>query len=600
MFLALSALAQGPNAATAPAVALPNPDGLALSPQGFRVTGAASDTYRFGAAFAQWRPKESTEDRQVIQGRDFALAPAAMRWGRWSPGVELYYPLGFELRSNADLSPFLTWAQGTVDAGNPTAPTNWVMISTQIAQPPVLLIFDSPVQLQTSGRVGDWRIRPVGRFKGWVRVMAPLGPRRVGSTARDLGQAVKAIQPWIKHVRPDTPRLLKSEVRDDDGSVTQIWTFDRVGAIVPRAVSLARVGGYDLRLLTGAVPAMDLATGPVSFSTEPRIAVRFPMRRVPLGRPLVVGPTPTAGASTVSGFDAAGLLNLALENLASHREATVDESVSRAQEEFDLSLSPAATSSGPNPRPTPDPSLRDYTGVPAPLLAAHALLNQSQMLAEGTLETKNQPLSYLNRRFDPVRWVTVGSELPDQGMVDGTLAVANALAPEPELRARAAMLHAGRVAVATLPLFQQRRQFAVSDVPPDPLATLRRTLFTDPIEIPRPHPFVQALMSRVRIMSAVSVQATPHEGGYLLTWTHAADAPRVLILVSGYPVQVEARKNLARVTPRALLGVNALSFEPEAAGECQVWLRLPDWAEPLPAAAPPPIHLGGAPMPEGN
>ncbi|MEZ5162860.1 MAG: hypothetical protein R2688_03720 [Fimbriimonadaceae bacterium] len=70
------------------------------------------------------------------------------------------------------------------------------------------------------------------------------------------------------------------------------------------------------------------------------------------------------------------------------------------------------------------------------------------------------------------------------------------------LRLRAAMLHAGLVAEKVLPIYQEKRGFeAKKGEQPDPLASLRLSLFSDATVITNIHPYVASLLGHVRVLS---------------------------------------------------------------------------------------------------
>ncbi|MCB0825196.1 MAG: hypothetical protein KDC26_03325 [Armatimonadetes bacterium] len=532
------------------------------------------EKFKFASPVKEMALKEESEQTAFYRGRDFAMTPSAFKFHRSTPGMEMYFALGFELNFGSNLSPFLSWGEGTVDAGNPTAPSNWVMVSFQADQVPVLLVFDKPVQLIAEGSSGEWRVRTTERYKGWVRAMLPIGLEKIGMSVAGLGQTVNKVKANAKYLTQSAPELVSVDVRSEESALVAIWNYDKPGAIIPIPLMLCKQGGYGVKILTGVTPPVgDLDYGPLAFSTEPRIAVRFPIRRVPVGRGLSVGTVPD-GLTTVNPFDVPSVTELALKNLVCRRDLALKSAVDSVRTDFQR-LSAQVNSSGA-PRENPD------------ILAAHALLEESIRIEELT-EAPNSFLAELLKTFDASRWVLTDADSKPDHRATGLAAFAAALSDDQSLRLRAAMLHAGLVAEKVLPIYQEKRGFEVKKgEQPDPLASLRLSLFSDATVITNIHPYVASLLGHVRVLSPIGVTVEPHEKGYRLSWIHRAGAPQSLVLLTGYPIEIEAETNLVGVKPSTLLGSTMLSFQPKEQGTCSVIIRLPAWASPLPVGVPTP------------
>lgn len=565
---------------------IPHVPGFRLTKEGFKVSDAPSDTFKFGAPFKAFRPKAVNAYQALYQGDDFALAPGALRVSVFNPGFELYFPLGFELQLTSSLSPYLTWSEGTVNAGVPAAPAKWLMVSFQDGQPPVLMSFAEPSQFQLTGVSGEWRLRPVGRFKGWVRFTAPFGPNKIFSSVEALGAAVQKITKLEPFVQEPGPVLVSQQTRSDAGGVTQVWTFDKPGAVLPMPVLLSKHGGYPVKVLTGVTePLVDLVDGPVAFSKEPRIAVFFPMRRIPVGRSLTVGDTGYLPPATVSSLDVPTVVELALANLTCQRDRYVAEAVAAARQEFSQDLKAVKEPA------TGSQSWIAADGSGVDVAAANALLEQTVVASGGQPTTKNLLLGSLSDRMDMATWLIAGANPDSARRATGLFTFAAALGMEPETRLRAAMAQCGLAAQSMLPTFQARRGFAVKPTSTiNPLAALRTSLFVDGAVRSKIEPYLASLLANVRIMTPAATRLEKHADGYLVSWVHEAESPRVLELVTGYPIEVEAKANLAKVVPRSLLGVTTLEIEPAGPGECQILLRLPEYAETLPVAVRPPAY----------
>ena len=101
---------------------------------------------------------------------------------------------------------------------------------------------------------------------------------------------------------------------------------------------------------------------------------------------------------------------------------------------------------------------------------------------------------------------------------------------------------------------------------------------------------MESLLAEVRLLSPVRVATVKTAQGYIVTWEHREEAPRSLTLLTGYPIEVEAKSNLAGIKPSSTLGMTSLTFEPKEPGLCSVLLKLPEWARDLPESVPVPVY----------
>ena len=148
----------------------PTAPGFAFSAAGFRVTDMPSDTFRFLKPLTGYRLTEISDRHAVYSGADYAGMPSRIRTPLQGAGFEFFFPLGIEVRLTSLVSPFVSWAGGTIDSGNPSAPSTWLMVSFQDRQAPVLFTFEAPVQMLITGKAGDWRLRTTTRYMGWVKI----------------------------------------------------------------------------------------------------------------------------------------------------------------------------------------------------------------------------------------------------------------------------------------------------------------------------------------------------------------------------------------------------------------------------------------------
>lgn len=534
---------------------------------GFRIDRVGADRFRFYESFKDPKSQLNRPGKCFVRGRDFSLNPSALRVEPYAPGFELYFAHSFELGFRSNLAPYLSWAEGTVDAEVPSAPSRWVLVSFQDGQAPVLMLFDEPQSLVVTGSSGDWRLRTVENFKGWVRFVAPIGTQTIGSSASALGHAVQKLVQIVPLLQREAPQLVDLEIREEENAITGVWEFDRVGAMVPQALMLTKSGGYPVSIQTGIKTLAELPEGPLAVTLEPRLVVRFPMKRIATGRSLSVGKPPDR-SWTVDINDYKGLSELALASLASAQSSSLTVESDRLERALISSTGELQFS----------PQL-DIAAAQAFFLMADF---RSQNAAHPDVVSKFESLIH------PNRWRLVGSaDVADRA--SGLLSLAAGLSSDPHDRLIGAILHAGISAQQGLSRYRIKRGYEdVAPLAANPFSSIRLSLYSEHTSF---DPYLRSLLSQVRVIGRVDCSATRVTGGYLLQWVHEQGSPHTLTLISGFPLEVEARKNLKGVAPVMMLGTTLLGFTPSGPGLCEVYLKLPNWADTLPDAVPVPHYV---------
>lgn len=269
--------------------ALPQAPGFEITDSGFRALGGSGDEFQFSSALTKKRTTILGFDRSITE---FTKASGAqiLDVNLVSPGLSLYFDRPFELTLRSSESPRLSWAEATVNAPNPTAPTNWSLITFADEQPPVLLVFESPVQLVATGKKNQWKLGTVEPYRGWVRARLPIGLFRMAPTANNLGVAMQVIQSQAK-VWLDEPKWLKSvSSKPYDGGEEVTFRFSGDHAQLPTAILMAVQAGYAMPNSEEVlVTQTELEDGPQIFAANPSITLRFPMRSIEIGVPIFVG-----------------------------------------------------------------------------------------------------------------------------------------------------------------------------------------------------------------------------------------------------------------------------------------------------------------------
>ncbi len=565
---------------------LPSIPGFQFSAAGFRSSAPGSDTFRFTSELKGFRATEVNDRAALYAGPDAAGLPNKVRVNLRSPGFEMYFPQGLRLELSPLLNPYLSWSEGSVGPEIPVPPSKWVLVSFQDAQAPVLLCFEgAPPELTLIGKAGQWAIVSKEPFAGWVRFCLPLGHyKRAGTDAASLGQSVQAVKKYEDVWTAPRAGLVDFEIRSDATSVTVVWTFDKPGAVVPPAAMLARAGGYPIQILSGTkTTEADLWEGPVAVTTEAKLAIKFPLVRVPLGRSLTLGKAPADLIASASPFDVASLTELALTGLLAGRDRIVLDALENATAEYLSHAQMVVENHTQQKLPFP----ADGTGID--LAAAHALVAQCRTVASGQLSRTNTLFANVDWKRDWYSWMVWADDQATARRATALLSVAGALSSEPDRRLEAAMLHSGMCAERALRLFRQRRGFSDSrPILNEPMFNLRSGLFMTGSDR-----FVDSLLSEVRIVSWEPVQAETTPEGVTIRFKVDELKPGQMVFEIGRPVEAIAVSNLKSLVAKQALGRLTVDYEPNEVGECVVTLRSPGWSNPLPALAPPPRWTEG-------
>ncbi|MBL8067462.1 MAG: hypothetical protein JNM28_03355 [Armatimonadetes bacterium] len=558
---------------------IPQVPGLVLEQNRLRVAHAPADSLYFAAPLGDLKAKRIDEGEAVFQSRDYAFAPGAVRYSPWRPGLELYFPLDFKFTLKTDLGPYLTWAEGSVGADVPGAPSRWYLLNFRDGQAPLMFVFEEPVQLIVTGDSANWTLTGLQKYKGWVRVLAPIGPKRVAANVASLGALAKDVGPLAGWLMRPRPNLVSFESRSDAGYLTAIWKFDGIGAQIPTPLHLCKAGGFETRILTGSTPILaQQAEGPVSFSLEPRIAVRFPMRRIPGGRALAVG-KPSQGLSAASGFDVPSITELAISLLSGERDELSTELYASCSDEYRRALPNITDLVTGGHFATPG----DGSGLD--LLAGQALLQQCGGSGRRDLLDKAMECQ------DHWDWSLVAQDPKTRARATALFALAASFSSDVTVRARGAMAEASCRAASVMDDYAKRRDFPSLGLSPvQPMKPLRDQVFGD-IALAKPgFGFIDMLTSPVRIVDGPAVTVERNGEAYILSWRHQRGSATTLDLATAYPVEIEALDNLAEITPSSFLAETRLHLVPKGEGVCRAILRLPPWALGIPDAVEPPRY----------
>ncbi len=230
----------------------PSVAGFTVSRSGLKNHFGGSDAILFVNEQKKWTPLLTSPFRQVIGCDGTVGSPSKVRLDVFDYGVSMYFPNGIELKVRSTATPILTWTAGSVKNGVPTAAADWLAISYQDQQPPVVLGFpEERANLQIDGELGNWTIKSSPKFKGWVRFSLPYGLQPVQAiSASSLGKIAKRCKEeetlWYAPIG-DTP---EPSVEEDADGITLNYRFPRKRSVIPAMFYLADAGGYPARILT--------------------------------------------------------------------------------------------------------------------------------------------------------------------------------------------------------------------------------------------------------------------------------------------------------------------------------------------------------------
>jgi hypothetical protein len=558
--------------------------GLVLGKDGLAADFPTADRLKFTAPVPEWRTLETSEFEQTVRlGPDEAGMPSKLKLSLLAPGTSYYFPKGLKLKLNSTAAPYLTWIDGSGSNGVPTPSVRWVALSFRDKQPAVLIGFPhTTASLLLTGKPGAWEIA-ADSYVGWVRFGLPRGNfAEATNTAASLGRLAKAARSTAALIANAPPKFVgfQAESESDGNAVVGTWRFDRKGFLLPQALTLARLGGYPVAVQSPnrrLAADFGLSEGPHDVSDAEELKVRFPVRRVPIGRALALG-EPGAAIGTISPQDVPSVVELALENLLAGRDPQTRKA---AEEAFGQFLSEAVYVKEPA---TEQQLSFDAAGKGMDLTAAHALLSQALITTTRPSSESNALLTSIGWRRDWETWMPWVSD-PDIRRRTASLAsVAGALCPEDNRRVAAGMLQTGLAAERGLNVWR-RRAAKIPAEPPllEPLLELRTGLFRLSMPKAVPDPFVETLLSPLRIFSDEAARLTEREGAYIVGWPVIEAKAGTLALASTAPLEPTAVANLPRFLFERVLGLTEIRYTPEAAGTCEISLTQPAWAPKPPA-----------------
>lgn len=551
--------------------------GFLVNKSGFAVRHGNADTFRFAAASRVWKPIQTNPVSQTVQLSGVAPSPDKLKQELLAPGFSLHFANGFRFQISSLKSPFLTWNEGTLegDAGYPTPETKWVLISFRNDQPPVLLAFPGKKSaVHCWGKPGEWYIGTKQAWEGWIRICSPFGVRgKRANTASELGEAAKQITANETVWTQPTPQIVESHIEDDEQGLTVETTFDRPGAVVPFALSLAPLAGTPVRIAT---PLTNLEApteeGPLVVATSNKLSFRLLARRIPTGRAVALGDAPSV-QQTVSHLDHEGVTELAIGNLLAGiasgttelAETTIGQFISEAVFENEPFTGQAMSYSA------------DGKGMD--LTAAYSLLMQSGLAVKRPTSEANSFFTSLTWRRDFLSWRLWAKDRILARRAAALAALAACLMPEAERRLEGAYLQAGLAAEIGLEVWRRRNGLPYENTPqPETMSDMLAELYQPP-DYRRPSSYTSLVMSPIRAYGVVGLVAKEQEGKIQMSLPVTLDSSGMFMLTSGFSLDGKVLSPDIGATFEQAFGMGVVRWNDIKTTQVLLLMQKPRWAE---------------------
>ena len=564
----------------------PKVPGFEVSQSGFKTHYSGSDQFHFATPLKIWNPVATSPWRQVVLTDGGAGRPSKVRFDLWDMGFSMYFPSGIEFKLRSTASPFLSWKEGSVKDGIPTPKSDWVCLSFQDQQPPVVMGFpEETTQLQISGELGSWTLKSGKNFKGWVRFALPYGltPFR-STTVQGLGKLSercnKEEELWYAPLA-DVP---EPTLEDDSDGIVATWKLPRKRTVVPNMFYLSPLGGYPSHIQTDtAVYGSITDEGPIVLTKGSSLVVRFPIKRIPAGRGLSIGEPIPQSFNSISWKEPLSIVNLALANTLSGRNRDASQ---KARELLAQYYEFSALEAEPN---TKQSVFYKSDGTGMLQAAVHSLLGQSVRTGELVTMGDDPQLISVYWRLDPYSG-SLGIPNEEAARISAISAIAGAFSSEPKMRFRAAMFQSSMSGIRGMNTWKKRLGLAATEPKlHEPLLSIRKGLFS--LNIPSlQSPVVSNWMSEIRCYGDAPMWLQKQDTFYEFCWTSVDKIVGTISLESAYMVRVTNRRNLQSLYFSQRIGYSEIRYEPERPGQCSANLMVPEWADPVPLTALPPEY----------
>jgi hypothetical protein len=529
---------------------VPVAPGFRFDASGFASDTATSDWLRFERAMPEWRPEGLSE-----RGAKFVPAGSgpvrAVESDLRSPGFVLERSGPLRLACSALAAPLLSVPEATFGPGVDAPAARWLLLTLDHGQPALLASgLDGELLAGVEGSPGQWRIVLSGAKR--IRFCLPAGVRPLPDrTAGTLGRLASRIRGEEDRWCSEAPRLVGLDLREEPDAVVAVWRFDARWAVIPPAVLLAKEAGVPIEVLSAAEPAdAPMPDGPTAFSWEPRIAIKFPLKRPGVGRAVVSGLSASlAGGATELQAVLGGLF---LGPFGAAERRAVRDSVLARMRKAD----------------------HPATGVPVGYDASGdgamdtALLALVRRLADDSADAANPSRNELLWTLDPASfrlWLP-SDEAAEAGVL---LALCLALEPSPRRSLESAMLASGTVARWQLPKYRAKHGIVAGPEPVAGMLPVARFL----AGMPESDPWLRALSSPLRCVAGPAEASFGADGR--LEWLGSKGRPQAFGFLTPKPVEAAAGANVSAVSATGTGEYLEVVATPASDGPASLLLKMP-------------------------
>jgi hypothetical protein len=560
--------------------------GIQVSPSGLKPEFGSSDALYFPEQQKVWKSLVTSPFRHVIGCDGSPGSPSKIRLDIFDYGVSMYFPKGIHLRLRSTSSPVLTWEKGSVQNGIPTPNVNWLALSFQDDQPPMVLGFpEDQTALEISGELGNWSIKSQTSFKGWVRFSLPFGLSGLQTiSASSLGKLAKRCSDyetvWYSPVS-DTP---DPKIEEDQDGLTLKFQLPRKRGVVPSMFYLGEVGGYASKIYSSYQMFPDLVeNSPILLTDDSEISVRLPIKRIPAGRGLTIGEPIPQLLPNANWDSPLKVVDLSLANTLSGRAREMSE---RARLLLGSYFETVQTHEEPV---TKQKVFYDLSGNGMLQTAVHCLLAQSVRTGQASEPNDDPQLTCLFWRLDPYSG-QLGITTDQERRIKAIASVAGAFSSRPTMRYMAAMFQCALSAERGKSIFLKRR--FINRGPQEllePLLGLRKPIFALAQDAPI-DPVVTNWQSEVRCYGDTPVWLQSENGGFQVVWNARDRLLGTIAFESAYKVGLSSRSNIQSIFVSYQPGYAEIRYMPISVGTCAANLIIPNWAKPFPNTALPPTY----------